>query len=686
MMSDLKGFTPDYEPEMEADDHAPSAGGSQLMEKLVTKEQYRENPDLFKALNIKALRTEFVRLGGESSVVEKLPKYRVLKLMTTLVTSDSPMDAADVSAAEFAEISSVVSKRIDDPRWLNEALGNLPYSPIMLALVGDPTAPDSGYNGELEERKATWRKTLQEAMMIMEDTLTFFPDMDDIDMTDPSVGIGGYEQALGVMEIAPSSVALPRRNTYGVINQLKIQIRIYNKKLAAVEMDRIGIGRSGTKGRGVDDSSMRQLEEINKLANANTKLMEHVPLFSSAKTEAKLTEAEAEALKPRPGIATAAMFKADTEAGARMRAALFKQTDPQHSTTQAAVKSGVLQNLLSDASVWLSENYSSLRVPVRQIRYFIIGVFDRQDGADIASWQTPIDDSYGMHLAPISNPDEVLIGKTNEGRTVVSESARKSDSKFPKLTTSEQLAQCLAVQSRVLALFSTKYAVDDFREFANYITALSQEMDFQGVFFIYNQIAATYTTVRRAFMLGRLDIRKEPEWMRVTEQPHIKHHLLNMRQRWSKHAVAERQVFVVRIARLEADVKTKSAVWARLEKTATSKGKAKAVDQEANKSPPGAAGWAAAKKRLLQQDEEEAERHPKKVKKKTPGAGASGGSGGNAERTTISLPAFRKRCKELSDSPPFPCFDHHTKADGCRKGDECAFTHEGEANSLPEGY
>ena len=95
------------------------------MEKLVTKEQYRENPDLFKVLHIKELRAEFVRLGGESSVVEKLPKYRVLKLMTTLVTSDSPMDAADVSAAEIAEISSVVSKRIDDPRWLNEALGNL---------------------------------------------------------------------------------------------------------------------------------------------------------------------------------------------------------------------------------------------------------------------------------------------------------------------------------------------------------------------------------------------------------------------------------------------------------------------------------------------------------------------------------------------------------------------------------
>ena len=68
------------------------------------------------------------------------------------------------------------------------------------------------------------------------------------------------------------------------------------------------------------------------------------------------------------------------------------------------------------------------------------------------------------------NPDEVLIGKTSEGKTVVSESARKHEPKFPVFVYSGAVDTVPGCSARASAIVEPKSQLTDFREFIDWFT------------------------------------------------------------------------------------------------------------------------------------------------------------------------------------------------------------------------
>ena len=191
------------------------------------------------------------------------------------------------------------------------------------------------------------------------------------------------------MEIPPAQVALPKRNATAASTKLSVQVRLYDKRVAR-ESEQLGALRAQhTPASQVTNDS---IDQLTKLTASNAALVKNLSVMSEASLHAenKLTEDERKALAPVPGLSTAARFQADSRDGAKMRAALFKQTDPLHTSHASAGKSGVLQNLTSDVQVFLNTECDSLSVPARQIRNLIIGVHAREEGADLAAWQPPI--------------------------------------------------------------------------------------------------------------------------------------------------------------------------------------------------------------------------------------------------------------------------------------------------------
>ena len=343
----------------------------------------------------------------------------------------------------------------------------------------------------------------------------------------------------------------------------------------------------------------------------------------------------------------------------------------------------MLQNLTSDVQVFLNTECDSLSVPARQIRNLVIGVHAREEGADLAAWQPPILSNFDTASFTPMNPDEVLIGKTSEGKTVVSESARKHEPKFPVLSTAEQLTQCLAVQARAFAIVAPKSQLTDFREFINWFTVLSHDMHFTGLFNIYCQIATTYTTLRRSFFLGRDAVSMEPTWMSITELAHIRATIHAMKARFSRAAVKERTDLTTRLTKLELELKQKKSVWNRLDGGAGGGG-------NANKGNPGAGpnkrkpAGNNEQRNAADHDNDGNERNPNK-KKKNKGGGDPPAPGAEDR---VSFNKFQRRCREMGEEP-FPCYDHHVKPDGCNKTDEAhraKFSHGGPAGTLPEGF
>ena len=309
----------------------------------------------------------------------------------------------------------------------------------------------------------------------------------------------------------------------------------------------------------------------------------------------------------------------------------------------------------------------------------------REEGAELTAWQPPILSNFDTASFTLLNPDEVLIGKTSEGKTVVSESARKHEPKFPVFVYSGAVDTVPGCPSAGVRHCRAEKPADRFpRVHCLVYGFLSHDMHFTGLFNIYCQIATTYTTLRRSFFLGRDAVSIEPTWMSITELAHIRATIHAMKARFSRAAVKERTDLTTRLTKLELELKQKKSVWNRLDGGAGGGGNANEGNPGAgpNKRKPAGNNE---QRSAANHDNDGNERNPNKKKKMNKGGGDPPAPGAEDR---VSFNKSQRRCREMGEEP-FPCHDHHVKPDGCNKADEAhraKFSHEGPAGTLPEGF
>ena len=630
--------------------------------------------------SVKTLRTEYMNLGG-SIDVSKTPKKEminiVLRLCTSLTTTGTHGEGdaeRGVERERHAQVRRNIDARVQDRVWVNNVVRDLPFNPIMLALVSTPDQGGYILTGENEvataeqgeQRGELWTESLLNAMTIMEDTFPDFPDLEGITLDDPDDGISGYEEALGVMDVdCVQKFSVLRRNPKSVKVALSVAIRRYDKEES-----------KETSMRHSDSSAaVDMVEVLEQAASATVSTMNTFVTAMKTPKSSALSSAEQAAMEFIPeGKSVAEAFRDDTAEGLAMRSALFKVSDPVQSSAVDHVKSGTLQNLICDINTYLNTHFDYLTVPQRQVRNLIFGVHSETDGADLATWQKPPPAAELNMRSPVDLEETISFGGTP---VAVS---RKKEVRFPRIQDTSTMFQCMSVQSNALSQVASVLNRGDFDEMMKFLNALSQYVSFRGVWDLYYHWADAKTKQHRSFVMGRDTTAAEPKWMTVLLMEHVQRKLTYVRQH---HLIEKEQAetaLLLRIYTLESSGKrTGGSPGQRLGEPSTGKS-TRASRRKAAREQIKTEGQAKEAERIRKGD---------KKKRKAPPSPIELSDDEGDSKTMPEFAAFKTRSKELFPEPPFPCFDHHCKKQGCGRqaaGVACGYSHEGEKYTLPEGY